>query len=115
MVDDPIAASPPPKPTTYSSAALVLKSAAQDGTPFCEECARAAEEEAAKKATWIEIQLAGEDGKPIPDEPFRVTLPDGSIEEGVLDGDGLARIEGFESGNCKVTFPNLDQEAWEEA
>lgn len=29
----------PPKPAKYSPAALVLKSAAQHGTPFCEKCA----------------------------------------------------------------------------
>ncbi len=113
--DEPIKPLEPPKPKTYSSAAQVLKDAAEDGTPFCEECARAAEEEAAKKATWIELQLVGEDGKPVPDEPYRVTLPDGSIEEGTLDDEGKARVDGFEKGNCKITFPNLDQEAWEEA
>lgn len=34
----------PPKPTSYGPAAMVLKQAAQNGTPFCEKC------EAAKKA-----------------------------------------------------------------
>jgi len=34
----------PPKPKEYSPAAIVLKQAAKDGTPFCEKC------EAAKKA-----------------------------------------------------------------
>jgi type VI secretion system secreted protein VgrG len=111
--DEPPPEPTPPNPTQYSSAALVLKSAAQHGTPFCEECARAAEEEAAKKNAWVEIQLVGEDGKPIPDEPYRLTLPDGSVEEGTLDDKGLARIEGFERGECQVTFPELDKEAWE--
>ncbi len=32
----------PRKPTTYSPAALVLKQAAKDGTPFCEQCEKAA-------------------------------------------------------------------------
>jgi type VI secretion system secreted protein VgrG len=30
----------PPKPAVYSPAALVMRQAAQDGTPFCEVCAR---------------------------------------------------------------------------
>ena len=38
----------------YSPAAAVLKQAAEDGTPFCEECARAAEEEKAE----VEEELA---------------------------------------------------------
>jgi hypothetical protein len=113
--DEPPPAPTPPQPVKYSSAALVLKSAAQDGTPFCEECARAAEEQAQEKSTWVEFQLVGEDGHPVADEPYRVTLPDGSVEEGNLDDDGKARVEEFASGNCKIAFPNLDQEAWEDA
>jgi type VI secretion system secreted protein VgrG len=46
----------PPKPPTYSDTAKVMKRAAQEGTPFCEECARAAA--AAKKA---EQQAQGEE------------------------------------------------------
>lgn len=102
----------PPATVDYSSAARALKAAAEDGTPFCEECARAAEEEAAKTANWIEIELVGEDGKPIPDEPYRITLPDGTVEEGTLDDNGVARVEGFEPGDCQVTFPELDEDAW---
>jgi hypothetical protein len=33
--------SPPPKPISYSPAAVVMKQAAQAGTPFCEVCERA--------------------------------------------------------------------------
>ncbi|MGR8931671.1 MAG: type VI secretion system Vgr family protein [Gammaproteobacteria bacterium] len=32
----------PPKPTTYGPSATVLKTAAENGTPFCEKCAAAA-------------------------------------------------------------------------
>ena len=112
--EEPPPAPTPPEPVTVSSAALVLAAAAEDGTPFCEECARAEEEEAEeKKTTWVEIELVGEDGQPIPNEPYKVTLPDGGIEEGTLDEKGVGRVEGFEKGTCKVTFPNLDKDAWE--
>lgn len=57
----------------------------------------------------------GEDGKPVPGEKYQVTLPDGSVEAGVLDDAGLARVEEFEQGDCKISFPELDEEAWEEA
>jgi hypothetical protein len=73
----------------------------------------AKEEEEKKKECWIEIELVGEDDKPISGEKYRVTLPDGSIDEGSLDQNGWARVEGFEEGSCKVTFPDLDQDAWE--
>lgn len=76
-----------------------------------------APESAAQRApitelTWVEIRLIGEDDLPIPHERYRVELPDGSIREGSLDGEGRARIDGIEAGVCLVTFPALDQEAW---
>lgn len=72
-------------------------------------------EEEKKKTSWIEIEMVGEDKKPIAGERYRITLPDGSVAEGTLDEKGLARVEGFEPGSCKVTFPDLDQDAWEDA
>lgn len=71
-------------------------------------------EEKEKKKSWIEIEMVGEDDKPIPGEPYRITLPDGeTVAEGTLDEKGFARLEGIEPGSCKITFPNLDKEAWE--
>jgi len=67
-----------------------------------------------KKLSWIEIKLVDEDGEPVPGEAYQVTLPDGStVAEGTLDENGKARVEGFEPGQCKVTFPNLDESVWE--
>lgn len=63
--------------------------------------------------TWIEVKLIGEDDRPIPGEPYRITLPDGSISSGTLDSDGLARIELIPEGDCKICFPRLDKDAWE--
>ncbi len=68
-----------------------------------------------RRLTWIEIELVGEDDKPIPNEKYRVLAPDGTLYEGVLDADGLARVEGIVAGMCKVCFPNLNGEAWEDA
>jgi hypothetical protein len=65
--------------------------------------------------TWIEIRLIGEDDEPIPRELYRIELPDGSIREGRLDDDGLARLDGIDPGSCVVTFPALDEEAWTRA
>lgn len=71
------------------------------------------EEEQAKKTSWIEIELVGEDDEGIPGEKYKITLPDDSVAEGTLDEKGCARVEGFEKGTCKVCFPDLDKEAWE--
>ncbi|MBI4586171.1 MAG: carboxypeptidase regulatory-like domain-containing protein [Planctomycetes bacterium] len=73
------------------------------------------EEEKKVKNSWIEIELVDEDGQPVPGLKYRVTLPDDSVAEGTLDGKGFARIEGIPAGNCKITFPDLDKDAWEPA
>ena len=62
---------------------------------------------------WLEIELIGEDNKPIPNEKYKVILPDGSIKEGNLDRDGWATLESSSFGDCEVTFPELDKTAWE--
>jgi hypothetical protein len=62
---------------------------------------------------WIEIELVDEENQPVPGEKYRIDLPDGSVVEGNLDSKGKARREGIKPGTCKVTFPNLDKEAWE--
>jgi len=69
-----------------------------------------------KKLTWIEIEMVDEEGKGVPGVSYEVELPDGSVAGGTLDGNGFARVEGFEEGgDCKISFPRLDKEAWEEA
>jgi hypothetical protein len=69
---------------------------------------------AAPRRYWIEIELAGEDGRPIPWEAYRIELPNGETATGYLDGNGRARIENIaDSGDCKVSFPAVDQDAWD--
>jgi type VI secretion system secreted protein VgrG len=65
-----------------------------------------------KKPHFIEIELVNEDGNPVPGEQYSITLPDGTVASGTLDGNGKARVDGIDPGSCKVTFPNLDQSAW---
>lgn len=72
-------------------------------------------EDEEKETTWIEIELVDEDDNPVPSERYEIELPDGSITRGTLDQKGFARVEGIDPGNCKVTFPELDQECWESA
>jgi len=69
-----------------------------------------------EKKSWIEIELVDEEDNPVPGERYKVTLPDGkTVAEGTLDEKGFARVEGIDPGTCKITFPNLDKDAWEKA
>jgi hypothetical protein len=73
------------------------------------------DEEKAKKKSWIEIEMVDEEKNPVPGERYRITLADETVAEGTLDDKGFARVEGIEPGTCKITFPELDKEAWEKA
>ena len=76
--DEPPPAPKPPKPKTFSDSAKVLKYAAQDGTPFCEECARAAEQEAKEEEEPVITSIAwldGADDKEVADAIQWVNLP----------------------------------------
>mgnify|MGYP000134853111 CR=1 FL=1 len=70
------------------------------------------EEEKQEKTSWIEIELLDEEDKPVPGEKYEIELPDGSMAKGSLDGNGFARVEGVKPGECKVSFPELDESAW---
>jgi hypothetical protein len=65
-----------------------------------------------RPASWIEVQLIGEDGAPVPNETYAITLPGGNVVSGSLDRDGRVRVDPIPPGNCKVSFPKLDQDAW---
>jgi hypothetical protein len=68
-----------------------------------------------EQLTWIEFQLVGEDDSPVADVRYRVKLPNGSVREGRTGKSGLIRLEDLDAGKCELTFPDLDQEAWEPA
>lgn len=71
-----------------------------------------AEKQKDKKA-WIEIILVDMEGKPMPGVKYRITPPGGPPVEGRLNEHGQAGLYQIEPGNCKVTFPDLDKDAWE--
>jgi uncharacterized protein (DUF2345 family) len=78
------------------------------------EQAEGAENGQKKKLSWVALKLEDEDGRPVAGEPYEVTLPDGSVASGTTDEKGQARVEGFEPGQCKVSFPKLDKSVVEE-
>ena len=63
---------------------------------------------------WIEIEMVFEKhGQPVVGEEYCITLPDGVEVRGSLDENGQARVDFIEDpGNCDVTFPGLDKDAW---
>ncbi len=64
---------------------------------------------------WIEIELVGEDDRPIPWEEYQVVLPDGTVVRGYLDDEGYARCDRIaQGGQCRVSFPALDRDAWQD-
>jgi type VI secretion system secreted protein VgrG len=67
-----------------------------------------------KKDHYIEVQLVDEAGKGVAGEVYEIKVPDEEEpRKGTLDEKGLVRIENIAQGQCKISFPNLDQHAWE--
>ena len=61
------------------------------------------------QATWIEVRLVDDDKRPVPNQRYRIRLPDSSIMEGTLDAEGKVRIDGIIAGQCQVSFPDIDE------
>jgi hypothetical protein len=64
------------------------------------------------KKGWIEIVLKDQESTTQGGTRYRITLPDSSVAEGTLDAKGFARVDGFDSGSCKISFPELDEKTW---
>ncbi len=75
----------------------------------------APEETPSDETHWIGIELKDEKGNPIPDEPFRLRFPDGTIYEGNLDAEGKFVLKGLAPGDYEVCFPEIDQDQWRPA
>lgn len=61
--------------------------------------------------TWIEIELLDTAGKPVPNEPYWIELPDGQVREGRLNELGRAYFGDLDPGDCTVRFPAMDDDA----
>jgi hypothetical protein len=65
---------------------------------------------------WLEVKVVGEDDKPLSGVVCSIILPDGKVVRHATNQLGLVRLEGITMpGSCKVTFPELDDAAWERA
>ena len=89
---------------TIRNAQLQQMANASPNTPMIEPCA--------DKAAWIEFRLVDEDNNPVPNEPYRVRLPDQSIMTGMLDSEGRVRFEGIIPGKASICFTSLDEKEW---
>ena len=65
--------------------------------------------------TFIELEMVDDKGRPVPGLAYVIEASDGTVYDGVLDDDGRARVDGIEPGDCRITFPDLDKDAWSDA
>lgn len=70
----------------------------------CEECST--------HQHWIEVELVGEDGVGISGVDYLIVTPDGEEHRGVTDAKGAARLQNVLPGECRISFPELDKDAW---
>ncbi len=63
---------------------------------------------------WFEYKLEDENGNPIAEEKYKVTLPDGQEKEGKTDSDGMIIIKEVPPGKVHVEFPSDEKEEDEE-
>ncbi len=66
-----------------------------------------------EKKAWIEIILVDLEGKPVPGVKYRITPSGGKPVEGTLNQYGQTGLYQIDPGNCKITFPDLDKDAWD--
>ena len=59
---------------------------------------------------WIEVELLDDRDppKPVAEEPYRITDPEGAVFEGKTDAKGRVRVEDLACGPCLVEFPQRD-------
>ncbi len=56
--------------------------------------------------TFIAIRLVNQNGDPVSNRPYRIVLPDGSVNDGLLDSLGSARISDVSPGGlCRISCP----------
>ncbi len=79
-----------------------------DDTPVAESSTPCTAPRNASQPDWVEFVLLDDYDQPIGNEPYRLTLPDGSVLEGTLDAAGCVRVDGVSPGECEIVFPDLD-------
>ena len=70
-------------------------------------------EAAPEAATWIAVRMTDNSGDPVKSLRYEVKLPNGDVRRARSTTNGLARIESPTSGECTVSFPDLDASDWD--
>jgi hypothetical protein len=69
----------------------------------------------APEKTWVEFRLVDQDGKPVGNVGYQVTLPDGEVFRGRLNAQGMVRFDRIDPGECQISFPEIDGGEWKAA
>lgn len=93
----------------------VKTTTASDASGSDDKKAEENEEKEEEPTHFISFELKYEDGKPVPNEPYKVKLSDGSIKTGKTDKDGKVEIKGVPNGECEVNYPRIDKDQWRKA
>ena len=72
-------------------------------------------EENKDKKNWVEVHLINDEDEPVPGAAVEIELPDGSVASGSTNAEGKFKVTNIDPGSCKITFVELDEEAWEPA
>ena len=103
-VPPPPEAMPQPLPQTTRIARAVSRGGSTSHGSSGRSCAAYAHMPHDPSLSWIEFQLIYEDKTPVVGEPYRVTLPDGTVHEGKTDERGLVCYTAVKKGDAKVEF-----------
>ena len=66
----------------------------------------------APELTWVELELLDDTGVAIAGAKYLIVGPDGQEHSGVTDAKGRGRLDGIPPGQCRISFPGMDKDAW---
>jgi type VI secretion system secreted protein VgrG len=63
------------------------------------------------RTSWVDLELADDEGLPIPGGRYEVVMADGRTVYGTLDAAGRARVA-VVPGSVQICYPEFDADAW---
>jgi hypothetical protein len=68
-----------------------------------------------KEKHWVAIELVDEEGNGVEGVSYSIIAPDNQEYTGRTDATGSARLDNIPAGQCKISFPDLDKDAYKAA